>query len=53
MRCPKCGFKLKKEDVVVVRDFALDAKAGRFRETKREALCSVCGHVLGVKKLEG
>ena len=44
MKCPKCGYKLKKENIAIVNHYLI--KLDKVVLEKREALCPICGHVL-------
>jgi len=44
MRCPHCGRRLRKEDVVVMSEFDMTQNG---KLTAKIALCSICGKELG------
>lgn len=44
--CPKCGLRLRKDDVVIRREY--DALSGNI--VLVQALCPNCGHVLAKKE---
>mgnify|MGYP000265222888 CR=1 FL=1 len=50
-RCPNCGFKLTKDNIVKHRVFVY--RNSKLIEQSRLLLCPCCGKVLARKDLEG
>jgi len=49
MRCPSCGSRLRKEDVVVISEYDMTRNC---KLVAKIALCSVCGKELGRREFE-
>ena len=49
MKCFKCGYMLKKEDIGVVNHYLITPNKILFE--KRELFCSICGCILAQRNL--